>query len=252
MSELATTTKVEVEIEELATPKVAEVLSEYTPAQRALGIVSIAAFIVMTGWLLWRVGSAANSAADWWIIGASLLAGYVASDFTSGLVHWGFDTWGSLYTPFLGKAFIRPFREHHFDEMAITRHDFVETNGNNSLVSLPVLGLAALVPLTSGGASGIIITTFLVAVCVATFFTNQCHAWAHAERVPKLVGLLQRWHLILPPEHHAEHHKKPYLSHYCITTGWLNSLLGATGFFRIMERAITAVTGAQPRKDDLA
>lgn len=252
MPEVANPTKDEVNVDAPTTPKDATVLAEYTRAQRALEIASIATFIVMTGWLAWRIGSAASSAADWWLVGASLLAGYVAADFTSGLVHWGFDTWGSLYTPILGKAFIRPFREHHFDEMAITRHDFIETNGNNSLVSLPVLGLALLVPLGSWGSWGLVLTTFLVAICVATFFTNQCHAWAHAERVPKLVGLLQRLHLILPPEHHAEHHKKPYLSHYCITTGWLNGILGATGFFRVLERAITAVTGAQPRKDDLA
>lgn len=231
------------------TPKDAAVLAHYSPAHRAIEILSIAAFLALCLWLIVRMGSATHGA-RWWLLGAAALGGYVLADFVSGLVHWGFDTWGSIYTPVLGKNFIRPFREHHFDEKAITRHDFVETNGNNCLVALPVLTACTFVPVD--GSLGLAAVAVLTFMCLGVFGTNQFHKWAHMDNPPRLVGWLQRWHLVLPPAHHDTHHRAPYDNYYCITTGWLNSSLRFIGFFRHLERVITAVTGRKPRVDDLA
>lgn len=210
------------------------------------GVVLFFALVAVLSARLFELAS--NGA--WGLVLAFSLAGYVVSDFTSGLVHWAFDTWGSERTPFFGKSFIVPFRIHHVDPVDITRHGFVATNGHNCLATAPVLFGALFLP--SQGTLGPALLSFLFALCLGTFGTNQFHKWAHEPEAGRLVRTLQRLHLILGPEHHELHHTHPYDRHYCITTGWLNGVLGATGFFRRMESLITRLTGAVPRRDDLS
>lgn len=232
------------------TPKDADTLSKYPPFQRTLELIAIGSFFALSGAILARVFIASRGA-DFWLVGAAAFAGYLSADFFSGLVHWLFDTWGSIYTPVVGKNFIRPFREHHFDQKAITHHDFVETNGNNCLVSLPVL-LTAMYMGIDAGWVGLAACAFMLFTCLGVLATNQFHKWAHTDEPAAWIRTLQRWHLILPPEHHAIHHASPFETHYCITTGWLNGALRWTRFFRILEKLITWTTGALPRRDDLA
>lgn len=182
-----------------------------------------------------------------WLIALAAVAGYVAADFLSGLAHWAFDTWGSAATPLIGEGFIRPFREHHDDAESITRHDFVETNGNNCLAAIPVLAVAAVAPV--GTRSGVFVAAFLLFASLAVIATNQFHKWAHTDDPGPLVRWLQRWHLILPADHHRAHHEAPHTTNYCITTGWMNPLLTAIGFHRRLERVIMGITGTEARGD---
>ncbi len=79
---------------------------------------------------------------------------------------------------------------------------------------------------------------FLALFIVAT---NQFHKWAHSDHPPRVAVLLQRWGLILSPEHHNIHHALPHDRQYCITVGWMNPLLNRIQFFRGVEAMVAAV-----------
>jgi len=168
------------------------------------------------------------------------LSAYVASDLISGVVHWAGDTLGDESVPFVGPNFIKPFRIHHVDQLAITRHDLIETNGNNCIVVLGPLAAAFLILPSRDGwfFDACVFMAFLAVFVVAT---NQFHKWAHQTNPPRIARVLQASGLILTTPHHDRHHAPPHDRHYCITVGWLNPLLDFIGFFRGAEWVITQV-----------
>jgi ubiquitin-conjugating enzyme E2 variant len=182
---------------------------------RAVEYASIAAFLVLAAAQLARLEPG-------WYLPAAALAAWLAADLMSGLVHWALDSFGSARTPLVGAAFIRPFREHHADARAITRHDFVETNGASCLGALPLL-------LGAGAAPAGPMHAFLVFTALGALAANQCHKWAHAdaEQLPAVIRGMQRLCLILPPAQHSRHHAPPFDRDYCTASGWLNGLLNA-------------------------
>lgn len=213
-------------------------------------------------------------------------AGFVA-DFLSGMVHWAADSWGSVDLPIIGKSLLRPFREHHIDPTAITRHDFIETSGDLCAVTIPIFAFISYrqmnyIDLSSIWASegqasaadavgGVMQSTasntslgeqtvsefawcfFLFVLAILILFTNTFHKWSHTYfGLPVWVEWLQWAHVILPKRHHRLHHISPHDTHFCITTGWLNEPLHVIGFWPKLEYVITKITGAEPRSDDLA
>jgi ubiquitin-conjugating enzyme E2 variant len=225
----------------------AELRHGYTWKVRTLEISSIVTYGVMMvalGLRLWPEGRT-----QVWLMVAALFTGFLAADFISGFVHWAADTWGSISMPWIGNALIRPFREHHVDQKEITRHDFVETNGNNCLISIPTIAICLWMPIHHW--LGLFVSASLGSMVLWVMATNQFHKWSHLDEPKGLIAWLQRLHLILPPEHHAVHHAAPHTDYYCITVGWLNPPLKWVGFFRISERLVTLCTGLLPRADDL-
>lgn len=277
--------------------------SGYTPAKRTMEIVSISLFAALLLATLWAIthqytllfdllqlDGDNNSTMRWvTVLGvmplvASLL-GIIAADFVAGVVHWGADTWGTIDWPIVGQTFIRSFREHHIDPQAMCRHDWIETNGDNCLISALFMlipygliyvytgGKRFLPPLFSTaqelvlGANGngngnsaelidsfsvelfLMLTGTLYAIFIA--LTNQFHKWSHTYNPPAYVKVLQNCNLILGRGNHNRHHKTPFDRNYCITTGWLNGPLQWIRFWRFAEFVIHHTTGLEPRSDDL-
>lgn len=231
----------------------------YSVWHRMLEVFGILAAYSMVTWLTWRFGvvvfteyADGENARGHWLaatLGAALLLGYLLADVASGLVHWAFDRFGTVRTPLLGPNFVKPFRNHHVDPRDITRHDFVETNGNNCLATVIPLAAFCFLPLDFGHAGVLFFISLITFAAIFTFATNQFHKWAHTQSPPKLVRWAQDKHLILPRDHHQIHHTFPYESHYCITTGWMNVFLVRIGFWSGMERALERVLGWRAHRD---
>jgi plasmanylethanolamine desaturase len=221
-----------------------EELGKASGGFRLFEVLCLLAFPMLATLLVYELRNAALA----WppLVPLAALIGFLGADLISGLAHWTFDTWGTPATPIVGRVFIRTFREHHVDPTAITRHDFVETNGSNAFGGCSLLCLGLYLgddhPLTR---ASLVFMGFFVGA------TSQIHKWAHMVHPPRLVVWLQRWRLLLTPEHHATHHAAPFDRAYCITSGWLNSTLTRTHFFQVAERIISASTGALPRQDDI-
>ncbi len=211
------------------------------PRRRGLAVLDGLSLALFAGSVLWlgiRLGG--SPPALWWPwLALAALAGVCAADVATGATHWLFDRCFDETTPLLGPAFVGPFREHHRDPTAIARHGFLEVSGNNALALCPALWLST--PLAPGFGHGLAETLglgFAGAGIAAAFVTNSIHRWAHAAEVPSVVRWLQRRGFILPPEHHALHHRGAHDRAYCVTTGWMNPLLDGLGVFRSVERTL--------------
>ena len=183
----------------------------------------------------------------WWIP-VSLLLGVVVADFASGLVHWAADTWGRADMPMIGRRVLLPFRVHHVNPDDILRRSFLDANGDVAAVTVPALIGLLFVPVDNE--AGQMVSIAGAGCCAVGMLTNQIHQWAHRPSPPRCVRVLQALGLVLRPGDHVRHHASPFHLHYCITTGWCNPLLEATGFFRRLETAVTALTGIRPREDE--
>ena len=183
----------------------------------------------------------------WAVVVAAAFVGYLAADFVSGMVHWAGDRWGTEETFMLGPTIVKPFREHHVDQKAITRHGFVETNGNNCMGTTVILVFSLVLP--EEGLVGVFCRVAAVALSFGLFATNQFHKWSHLDDPALTIRVLQRFHLILPAEHHAIHHRAPFDRDYCITTGWMNPFLRRVRFFERLEARIERATGVPPYRE---
>ena len=213
-----------------------------------LELLGIATFVVLAFLIAGDVYRGLANFGYLWLLPILAILAYLAADLVSGFVHFLADNFGSADMPIVGPNFIGPFSNHHVDPKGITQNDFVDTNGNNSLVSiLPMLLVWLAVPI-GATVAGYLFGAFFLFLCLAVFLTNQFHKWAHAHSSPAFAVWLQRKGIILSKEHHDIHHESPYDTYYCITAGFWNPLLDRTRFFERTERLIRRlVPGTDPQ-----
>ncbi len=227
----------------------------YKPLQRKIELIGVTLFFGLMTWSLATLAARLQASPDelsfnikCFLAILSGLVGMFAADLLSGVVHWAADNYGKISWPILGPGFIQPFRHHHVAPKELTHHDFLQLNGNNCIVSLPVIALA-LASLTFLPAHiSILLAGFNLSLATWVFLTNQIHSWAHSENEHLLrpVKWLQKTSLILSAGHHQKHHDAPHNSNYAITGGWVNPLLTALYFFPILEWIIFKLSGVGP------
>lgn len=225
---------------------------DYSPFHRLLEISAILSFFGLVVVILARAYSGL-AMLGWettvWLLPLTAVLGYVGADFASGFVHWLGDTYGSEQTPVLGESFIKPFRDHHTDPHGILEHDYVEVNGNNSIVLAMYMIPVALIFTDPTAPLQFFVLVTSVTFTMGVFMTNQFHKWSHMDDPPGYIRKLQDWRLILGRQHHDVHHTAPYDTYYCITCGWLNPLLSRIRFFETLERLVRRLFGVRTSRE---
>lgn len=222
--------------------------TEVTRGQRVSEYAGIFGFAVLALLLGAEVYEGVASFGYLWLMPVLAAGAYLAADLFSGFVHFLLDNFGSAETPLFGPYFIKPFRDHHVDPLGITRNDFVDTNGNNCIASVPFMLAVWLAVPVAETVWGYMFGAFFLFVCLGVFLTNQFHKWAHMESPPAWAARLQSAGMILSREHHDVHHESPYDTYYCITVGVWDPLFDRLNFFERMERLMRrALPGTDPR-----
>jgi hypothetical protein len=196
---------------------------ELSVSQGAMRVFLVAqvVFVALALYLAVRVVEGADRHQLGWWLPVAAIVGLLVADFVSGFVHFLADNFCEADTPIIGKTFVRPFREHHSDPLAITTHGFVEANGGNTIVALPVIApVALLMPVEDN---------------------------PFATAIGALTLAIQRTGLILANQHHDVHHTSPFDTYYCITVGFWNPLLERLDLWVRLERWIRRwVPGTDP------
>lgn len=170
------------------------------------------------------------------------LVGYILADLGSGVYHWGIDNYGDATTPILG-AQIEAFQGHHKWPWTITRRQFANNlHALARVITFMVLPLDLLIHDPTQLA-------FIGSFSGCIMFSQQFHAWAHStkSKLPKIVVGLQDLGVLVSRTQHADHHRPPYNSNYCIVSGVWNKFLDENKIFEILEMALFFQLGLRPR-----
>ena len=168
------------------------------------------------------------------VIGCILLA-----DFITGFIHFLEDTY---LVPSSFKSFddlvTHPNILHHKDPMHFTMGDVLHRNYHLFLAA----GMVLLIAYPLG-----YLTWQLALITILAALGNEIHAWSHKRPKNWFLRLLLDMKLVISPEQHAKHHKRPYSKCYCTVTNWVNPILDGIQFWAWLEWCLKLV-GIKPMR----
>jgi ubiquitin-conjugating enzyme E2 variant len=144
---------------------------------------------------------------------------------------------------------IAAFQGHHQRPWTITEREFANNVHKVFKPAAPVAAAMLAASAAAPPAAAVFASSFLFLACMS----QQFHAWSHMKRseLHPLVVAAQEGGLLISRRAHGAHHKAPFEGNYCIVSGLWNGVLDRDGaddaFFRVLERAIHARWGVEPR-----
>ncbi len=179
---------------------------------------------------------------SWLLSGICFIAAYFVGDFISGIIHWICDSFGDSQTLIIGPMIIHAFRHHHLDPQKIVRETLVENLGASAIAGSLFLIPSIIWKPSSSSILQLFFFYFYVWTIVFGVISNLFHRWAHLATSRKnfVITLFQKLGLIISSEHHLRHHKPPFNSHYCILSGWANTISNRIPW-RSLEKIIAKI-----------
>ncbi|XP_021755785.1 fatty acid desaturase 4, chloroplastic-like [Chenopodium quinoa] len=170
------------------------------------------------------------------------LVGYILADLGSGVYHWGIDNYGDATTPLFGGQ-IDAFQGHHKWPWTITKRQFA-----NNLHALARIITFTVLPINLV-LNDPILLAFVGSFSGCIMFSQQFHAWSHStkSKLPPIVVTLQDSGVLVSRLEHANHHRSPYNSNYCIVSGIWNKFLDENKILEALEMVIFFQLGVRPR-----
>jgi ubiquitin-conjugating enzyme E2 variant len=198
----------------------------------------VGAAVALVAGLTARTALAVHALPQVIALAAGTLAGGMAANQISAVLHHALDNYSFEQVPHLAKM-AREFQDHHVDPFAVTKESWALTAYSSAVAVVPIVG--AVLALNPGVATSALVGT----IALAALMGQEGHKMSHrpAAQVPIAYDVAQLLGLSITRDDHAIHHVNPHGDHYAMISG--NPSDDGPGFRR-WEALIYRWTGVEP------